>query len=261
MSLKPSDPQPIPKEIAAWGNDHLPKASPYRLLGDTLFELYRDEDFADLYHVEGRPATSPVLLSFVLVLQALEDESDRGAADAVLSNLKWKYALHLPLDYAGFDFSILCDFRDRLIQHKAEARIFDTILTHLKALGLLTSRGIQRTDSLSVHTKARDLSRIELMTDTIRVVVRALLRTDPDWTRATVPVAWDERYGQRLRVERMDKAEKEQLSVVAGDDGAWLLDQIDAEKTPEAIKNHVVVALLRTIWQQHYAKGDDGHMH
>lgn len=82
MSLKPKPPQPIPPDTKALVGPMLDESTVYRFVGDVLFEQFRDEDFADLYHVEGRPATSPVLLSFVLVLQALEDESDRGAADA-----------------------------------------------------------------------------------------------------------------------------------------------------------------------------------
>jgi len=36
---------------------------PYKLIDDLLYEDYHDEDFADLYHKEGKPALSPSLLS------------------------------------------------------------------------------------------------------------------------------------------------------------------------------------------------------
>src|SRR5215831_200270 len=124
MSLKPLPPRPMPPEIAAWGTNHLAGDDPYKLIGDLLYEDYRDEDFADLYHKEGKPALSPVLVALVLVLQALENLSDRKAASAVECHLKWKYALHLPLDDHGFDASVLCEFRKRLIEHSAEARVF-----------------------------------------------------------------------------------------------------------------------------------------
>src|SRR5262245_49623048 len=121
MCLKPQPPRLMPPELAA--------DDPYKLIGDLLYEDYHDEDFADLYHKEGKPALSPVMLALVLVFQALENLSDRKAAEAVEINLKWKYALHLPLEADSFDSSVLCEFRKRLIQHSAEAHIFDQVLT------------------------------------------------------------------------------------------------------------------------------------
>ena len=98
MSLKPQPPRPIPPEMVAWGAKHLAADDPYKLIGDTLYEQYHDEDFVDLYHKEGRPGLSPVLLAFVTIFQNLENLPDRKAAEAVEINLKWKYALHLPFD-------------------------------------------------------------------------------------------------------------------------------------------------------------------
>lgn len=37
MSLKPQPPQPIPTEIAVWGERHLAASAPYKLIGDTLY--------------------------------------------------------------------------------------------------------------------------------------------------------------------------------------------------------------------------------
>ena len=62
--------------------------------------------FADLYPAEGQPALSPVDLAFVTIFQYLEDLSDRQAAESMRMRLDWKYALHQPVDYAGFDFSV-----------------------------------------------------------------------------------------------------------------------------------------------------------
>ena len=63
--------------------------------------------------------------------------------------LDWKYALHLPLDYEGFDFSVLSEFRDRVIRHGAEARLFEGVLRQMQAMGLVKRRGRQRSDSMA----------------------------------------------------------------------------------------------------------------
>ncbi len=135
MSLKPQPPAVLPEAMAQLGAALLPQESPYRLVGERLFMQYQDTDFADLYPREGKPALSPVRLAFVLTFQALENLSDRAAAAAVRIRIDWKYALHLPLDDPGFDASVLCEFRTRLLNHDAEARLFEGMLAQCKTPG------------------------------------------------------------------------------------------------------------------------------
>ncbi len=51
----------------------------------------------------------------VLVLQFVEGLTDRQAAEAVRARIDWKFALGLELTDPGFNFSVLSEFRDRLI--------------------------------------------------------------------------------------------------------------------------------------------------
>lgn len=257
MSLKPQPPRPMPPELAAWGAAHLPATSPYRLVGDTLYDQYHDEDFADLYHPEGKPALSPVLLALVTAFQHFENLSDRRAAMMVRTRLDWKYALHLPLDDAGFDASVLCEFRQRLLAHGAEARVFDQVLDHMKALGLITARGSQRTDSLALLSRARDLGRRELVFETIRVVLRALLAADADWLRATIPTDWVVRYQKHCRDERHSDAERAALDATLGADVQWLLARLAAAETPSMLRDLPTCALLQTVWDRHFVLDGD----
>src|SRR6187401_3616331 len=48
-----------------------------------------------------------------------------------------KYALALPLTDPGFDSSVLCEFRTRLLAGGAEALLLDTLLARLQDKGLL----------------------------------------------------------------------------------------------------------------------------
>lgn len=178
MSLKPQAPREMPAELAALGAQLLPRESPYRLVGEVLYAKYKDEDYADLYPAEGQPGLSPVDLAFVTAYQFLEDLPDRAAAAAVRLRLDWKYALHLPLGYTGFNFSVLSEYRARLIAHGAEARVFEALLADLVTLGLLKRRGRQRTDSLAVLSRVRTLTRTELVVETLRLAVQALGAAD-----------------------------------------------------------------------------------
>ena len=256
MSLKPQPSRPLPEDLARLGAALLPADSPFRLIGDHLYAQYDNAAFADLYHAEGKPALPPVDLLFVLALQALEDLSDRAAADAVRLRLDWKYALHLPLDAPGFNFSVLSDFRERLVAHDASARLFDRLLEDLRDLGLLKRRGRQRTDSLAIHTQARLLNRLELVVETLRLAVRALLAADPPWTQATLPPTWAARYGQRAVAERLSAAERTRLQTETGHDGQWLLDRLAEATTPAPLATLPAVATLRIVWAQQYERRD-----
>jgi transposase len=230
----------------------VPQGSVYRLVGDVLYAKYDDADYVDLYHAEGKPALSPVLLAFVTVFQFLERLSDRAAAEAVRVRLDWKYALHLPLEYEGFDFSVLSEFRDRVLQHGAEARLFDRVLSQLVGLGLIKRRGRQRTDSLAVLAKVRDLTRLEQLVETLRLTLHALLAEDEIWTRATVPPTWEEVYGQRCVQEKLAEAERQALARRVGPDGQWLLERLEAEGTPAKLRDLPEVKVLATTWQQKF---------
>ncbi|NJM08659.1 transposase [Candidatus Gracilibacteria bacterium] len=241
------------------GERHLAADSPYRLVGDVLYAQYHDEDFADLYHPEGKPALSPVLLALVSTFQHLENLSDRAAAYAVRTRLDWKYALHLALDDAGFDSSVLCEFRKRLLTHEAEARLFEHVLDQLKRLGLIAARGIQRTDSLALLTQARSLGRLELVFETLRVALKALVQTDKTWLAMILPTAWQDRYPKHYRAERHSDEEQALLEQVIGDDGQWLLDRLAADDAPSGLRDLAAVEWLRTVWAQPFEMVD-GHL-
>jgi transposase len=252
MSLKPQPPREMPEETARIGSQLLASDSPYRLVGEQLYAKYRDEDYADLYPAEGQPGLSPVDLAFVTAFQYMEDLADRAATEAVRMRLDWKYALHLPLDDAGFNFSVLSEYRARLVNHQAEGRVFEALLGDLQALGLLKRRGRQRTDSLAVLTRVRQLNRLELVVETLRVALHALLAVDAEWTRATVPPSWEERYGERCVAERLSDSERTMLQNETGRDGQWLLERLAAPTTPPGLMRLPEVQVLGTVWEQQY---------
>jgi len=85
-------------------------------------------------------------------MQFVEELSDRQTAEGVRSRIDWKYALGLELNDPGFDFSVLCEFRARLIAGGTEQQLLDTLLKQFKERGWLKERGKQRTDSTQVTT-------------------------------------------------------------------------------------------------------------
>jgi transposase len=189
------------------------------------------------------------------VLQYWEGLSDRQAADAVRSRIDWKYLLGLELTDAGFDFSILSEFRARLIAGQAEARLLDQVLAAFKARGLLKARGRQRTDSTRVIEAVRDLNRLELVGETLRAVLNTLAKREPTWLTRVAPAEWQLRYGRRFDALHLPKAqaERDQLALQIGQDGLHLLQQLAASDALAPYRTLACVILLRRIWCQQYA--------
>jgi transposase len=116
MSLHPQSIPPVPEITAQIAQAAFRNGNLYLTMRQELGTLFTDEDFAAVYPRRGRPAWTPWRLALITLMQFVENLSDRQAADAVRARIDWKYALSLELDDAGFDFSLLCEFRERLVE-------------------------------------------------------------------------------------------------------------------------------------------------
>ena len=115
MSLQPQAIPPIPEETARVARALFPSGNRYMHLRDELGTIYTDEQFAALYPAGGQFAEQPWRIALVLVMQFMENYTDRQAAEAMSTRIDWKYVLSLELTDPGFDFSVLSEFRQRLI--------------------------------------------------------------------------------------------------------------------------------------------------
>jgi transposase len=261
MSLQPQAVYLVPEATARVARAAFPKGNPYLRMHDELGRLYADADFAALFPTRGQPALAPAQLALVTLMQFAENLSDRQAAEAVRARIDWKYALCLELDDPGFDYSVLSEFRARLLAHEQEGLLFDLLLARCREAGLVRARGRQRTDSTQVLAAIRDLNRLELVGETLRHALHALAAAVPDWLRQHCPAAWAERYGQQLSEYRLpqEPAARRALAVQIGADGRRLLEAVRAPSAPAWLREIPAVETLRQVWVQHYhAPDDDG---
>ncbi|MHC5730512.1 MAG: transposase, partial [Nostoc sp.] len=115
MSMHPQNIPDIPQQTVEVARASFPKGNIYMKIRDTLGSIFDSEAFADLFPTNGQPAYAPWRLALVCIMQFMENLSDRQAADAVRGHIDWKYLLSLPLTDPGFDYSILSEFRTRLL--------------------------------------------------------------------------------------------------------------------------------------------------
>jgi transposase len=255
MSLRPEPLPPIPDATAAAVRAAFPKGNLYVDLRAEFGTLYTDQLFADLYPPQGRPVeVAPWRLVLVVVMQYIEGLTDRQAADAVRRCMDWKYALSLDLHDPGFDFTLLHDFRQRLLAHDAAQRLLDTFLTTCKARGWIKARGTQRTDSTHVLAAIRTLHRLECVLEAMHAALNQLSQAAPTWVQQWVPREWYDRYGLRSDQVRLPKeaSKREALACQVGVDGYQLLDRVWAAESAPYLRTLPALEVLRQIWVQQY---------
>ncbi len=259
--LLSSQPLPsVPDDTARIARAAFRRGNPYVLLRDRLGAVFADADFADLYPKLGQPAYAPWRLALVTLMQFREGLSDRQAADAVRGRIDWKYLLALDLANACFDFSVLCEFRRRLLDGGATERLLARVLDTARESGLLNARGRQRTDSTHVLAAVRHLNRLELVGETLRAALNATVVAAPDWLRAIAPADWHERYDRRVEDMRLPKAasKRDAYAVQVSTDGFALLDGLGREDAPQGARELPEVAVLRRVWARHFERAAAG---
>ncbi len=156
MSLKAQPIPPVPEATAAAAHAAFRKGNVYMQMREELGSIYSDDLFADLYPQDGQPAIAPWRLALVTVMQFGENLSD-----------------------AGFDYSVLSEFRTRLIEQDASGRLLEGLLEGFKEKGLLKGKQRQRTDSAHVLAAAREMNRLENLGETLRAALNSLATVAP----------------------------------------------------------------------------------
>lgn len=260
MSMNPHPIPEIPPETVRVVRAAFPKGNLYIWIRDSLGTIYQDDLFADLYPDRGQPAYAPWRLALVTVFQFLENLTDRQAADAVRSRLDWKYCLSLELVDAGFDHTVLSEFRTRLVALAAEERFLEAVLTLCKERGWLKGHGRQRTDSTHVLAKVRAINRAECVVETLRHVLNILAVITPDWLQSQVQPEWLDRYEHRAEEFRLpSSAEKRQkLLHQVGQDGWGLLAAMEADPQTHWMLSIPAVDTLQRVWKQDFLPLEQG---
>ena len=144
--------------------------------GDICFVLKNEiaptvkvSDFSSMQKEKGRQQICPKTLTLITLLQFIEGLSDRACLTNLRFRLDWKIALGLEVDDEGFHHSTLSNFRKRLVECEAAGYIFDRVLEVLIEKKLVKAGQKQRIDSTHVIGLLAELSRIELMHETLRL--------------------------------------------------------------------------------------------
>src|SRR6266496_662366 len=165
-----------------------------------------------------------------------------------------KYCLGLELADPGFDFSVLSEFRSRLVAGAMEAALLEALLARLGELGLVGAGMRQRTDTAHVLGRIREVNRLELAGETVRAALEALAAAAPGWLAGVIDASWQQVYGQQIADLRLPaaKAARADLAVQYGRDGYHLLRKARDQDAPGWLRDLPAVQALRRVWIQQF---------
>lgn len=174
MMRRRSDLPPAPPAQPC--SEMIPADSFYARLAKWRDVLVDDEDYAPLYKdsPKGRPSMPPSMVVLAMLLEYYDDCSDAEAEQRMRFDLRWKHALGLGLQDEGFDATVLCRFRRKLLDRGLERSLFERLVNAAREAGLLTKDATQLLDSSHIlgAAGARDTYTL------IRGALRKLLRSD-----------------------------------------------------------------------------------
>lgn len=159
--------------------DFVGKKTFYAFLAAQRDELFKDEDFAEMYcRDNGRPSVPPSQLSVALVLQHYEDCSDQEAWARASYDLRWKVALGTETMERPFAKSTLQLFRAQLLVHPQMRLAFERSLELAKKTGYVRNSKPVRLalDTSNILGRGAVRDTYNLISEGIRQVVMALAR-------------------------------------------------------------------------------------
>jgi len=224
-----SDPNRELLDAAALCRQLVPEGSVYAFLADHRFELFPYEFFADLFPSgRGRPSVPGEVMASALVLKALEDLSDRQAADALRCDIRWKVACGLALDDEGVHHSVFAYWRARLRQSERPKRIEDVVRAVVDETGVLSGKRRRALDSTLLDDAVATQDTVTQLVSAIRRVRRLVPEAAEvavsahDYDAAGKPVcAWDDPQAKTALVSALVN---DALAIIAVLDGVALSD-------------------------------------
>jgi transposase len=230
--LPPTPPQP-------W-SELIPADSFYARLAKWRDVLVDDEDYAPLYKdsPRGRPSIPPSMVVLTMLLEYHDDCSDAEAEQRMRFDLRWKHALGIGLQDEGFDSTVLCRFRRKLLECGLERELFERLVNAAREAGLITKNAAQLVDSSHILGAAGARDTYALIRGGIRKLLGALGYTPTRRAELGERLSWylDPDVPEKPEIDWSDiKARAAHLKEVVGDAREALsLAEWDSSASPAA---------------------------
>ena len=200
-------------DVEAIAGHLLPAGSVFAFLAEYRHALFPDDALVDLFPSgRGRPSTPADVIAAVMVLQTLNNLSDRETAEAVTFDLRWKAACGFALTETSFHPTVLVYWRKRLAASKRPHRIFEAVTQVIAESGALSGRKRRALDSTILEDAVARQDTVTQLVAQIRRVGREIPGADVtvagltghDYSKPGKPdIAWDDRAARDELVSRL----------------------------------------------------------
>lgn len=239
----------------------LDKDSFYSKLSDFGHQWIHDEDYAGMYSLEvGRPCVPPSTLVRALLLQNYRSCSDHELVERIRFDLRYKVALCVPVDYAGFDPSLLSIFRARLILHKKDKLAFEKTVEAARKAGLIGA--VQPIDSMPILVAAALQDTYTLIRTGIEKLLLAIRKQRDAWkgSRGFKYPFSSKKYrpgAGKAKIDWNDKRQKAEHLDELVKDASALIEAVESSNMAKSEPVQVQLQLLVRILAQDIEDGED----
>ena len=218
-----------------------------------------EEAFAGMYSESYSRPNAPVnILVSLEVLKAGFGWSDEELYDHFMFDLQVRYAVGLDrLGEGDFDVRTVYNFRRRLSEYNAEhgvnllERAFERI-TDEQIEKLQVRTGMQRMDSTQIASDIASMSRLQLLVEGVRRVIRVLSEEDKGRLKEVL-APYSEKSGKRYAYDvKGREAAQEHLKRV-GEAMAVLLRELKGSYSEEP-----AYRVLERLFQEHFYEDEEG---
>ena len=242
----------IPKETARAASASFGRGNFYIQVGEQLDSILEELHWQQSHEWRGGFATAEDLsLALITLFQFMEGLTDAQASDALRTRIDWKFALHLPLLPRTLDEIVLCQFRERMLNHAIEQYAYQMLLDGLiRSVPRLTS-SLQLPGSLEMVSQVCSVNRLDQVQQAMNRVLEVLAARFPEWLRAITPSHWYGRYNPSLHRWDGTLPSHQQRSLMEeiGSDIQYLLEKVRQPGLLE-IGELNEIRILEQVWLQ-----------
>lgn len=215
---------------------------------DKLFEYY--DEF------KGRKTKELYAMLGLVLIQQMEDCTDKDAVDNFALNIKWQYALNITdeSDVASYvSPKTLWSLRDIVASNGLQDALFENVTDALKKLFVLDPSK-QRLDSIHIFSNMAHLGRVRLFVRTIRTFLTNLKRHHAKHYESLgdIVVRYDKNNDGAFAVRPTESAKK---LTELGDDCFYLIERFKQETAVTKMDSYK--HLLRMFSEQCIVERDD----
>ena len=224
---------PVPPDTAYIAGTLYSSDNRYLAIGAKAERLLGGIDLEALDPVGGQSAWQVTMCTLVTILQYLENLPDQCAAAATRVRPDWKYALHLPAAYPGFEASRLCEFRRHVWRRPAAQLVLQRVISRLSQY--IPIEPLPAVDEVVGAVCA--VSRLERLIEAMHLVLEAVAVSAPDWLRQIARPHWYERYNRLHLLHVLPRARKDQIELARAinADAVYLLHAINTRQGPAVL--------------------------